>query len=318
MKLTRPLTAAFTGIALLSTTAACAQTQILPAPVADTKAPAETVEMAAKVTSNGPALWKVADEDTTIYLFGTVHALPDDVDWYKGEIKTALDESSVLVTEIDMTDEVTAQMAQLVGQMAMLPQGTTLRSLLNEEQTTIYEEALGKLGAPAAALDPLEPWFASLAMSQIAFQRAGITGENGTETVLEAIVGESKEREALETVEFQLGIFDNLPQDAQIKYLIDAAAEIDGIAAELQKIIDDWAVGDVEGVAALLNEAFEQDPALAEALLYQRNSNWAEWIETRMAEPGTVFMAVGAGHLIGENSVQDYLVERGIQSARVQ
>ena len=318
MKLTKPFTAAFTGIALLTSTAACAQTQTLPKPVETTQAPAETVEMAAEQAAGAPALWKVADEDTTIYMFGTVHALPDNVDWYKGEIKTALDESSVLVTEIDMTDETTAKMQQLVGQMAILPPGTTLRSLFNEEQTATYEAAMASLGAPAAALDPLEPWFAAIAMSQIAFQKAGITGENGTETVLEAIVGDSKEREALETVEFQLGIFDNLPQDAQIKYLIDAAEEIDNLAPELQKIIDGWAVGDVETVANLLNEAFQEDPALVEALLYERNSNWAEWIETRMAEPGTVFMAVGAGHLVGENSVQDYLVERGIQSARVQ
>ncbi len=313
----RAVTAALAPITLLAGTAACAQTQTLPAPVPDTKAPADELELGT-ATGSGPALWSVSDEDTTIYLFGTVHALPEDVDWYKGEIKTALDESSVLVTEIDMTDAAAAQMQQLVGQLALLPQGTTLRSLLNEEQTAVYEAAMGKLGTPAAALDPLEPWFAAIAMSQIAFSSAGIKAETGTEVVLESIVGESKEREALETIEFQLGIFDGLPQDAQIKYLIDAAEEIDNIAPELQKIIDNWAVGDVEAVAAILNEAFQEDPALAEALLYERNSNWAEWIEARMDQPGTVFMAVGAGHLIGEKSVQDYLEERGIVSARVQ
>ncbi len=313
----RTITTALVPITLLAGTSACAQTQTLPAPVPDTKAQASEMEIA-ESASSGPALWSVSDEDTTIYMFGTVHALPDDVDWYKGEIKTALDESSVLVTEINMTDDAMVQMQQLVGQIALLPQGTTLRSLLTEEQTAVYEAAMSKLGTPAAALDPLEPWFASIAMSQIAFSSAGIKAETGTEVVLEAIVGETKEREALETVEFQLGIFDSLPQDAQIKYLMDAAEQIDNIAPELQKIIDNWAVGDVEAVAAILNEAFQEDPALAEALLYDRNSNWAEWIEARMAEPGTVFMAVGAGHLVGEKSVQDYLEARGIVSARIQ
>ncbi len=310
-------TAAFTGMALLASTAACAQTQTLPAPVADTKVPAEEVEMAAE-TAKAPALWKVADEDTTIYLFGTVHLLPDDVNWYSGAIKEALSSSGTLVTEIDMTPEAMSSMGSLVAAKGMLPAGQTLRGLMDDEQRAIYEGGLAKVGIPAAAFDQMEPWLASIAILQVVTQASGYKEEKGAENVLEATIGPDAERVALETIEFQLSVFDELPIDQQLAYLLESAEDPKEGIAILNELVAEWAEGDVEQLAALMNEGFMAHPNLAEKLLYARNRNWAEWIDERMDEPGTVFMAVGAGHLAGEKSVQDYLVERGIQSSRVQ
>ena len=107
---------------------------------------------------SGPAMWKIADADTTIYLFGTVHALPEGIDWYKDDIAKALTTADTLVTEIRMDKQSEAKMQAIAMQKAMLPEGTTLRSLLSEEQTATYEAALGELGLPAPAFDRLEPW----------------------------------------------------------------------------------------------------------------------------------------------------------------
>ena len=94
------------------------------------------------MAQDAPALWRVADEDTTIYLFGTVHALPSDVDWYSGPVKTALDESSTLVTEIDMSPEALAEIGPMIQQIAILPEGTSLRGMMSEEQRETYELSL--------------------------------------------------------------------------------------------------------------------------------------------------------------------------------
>jgi uncharacterized protein YbaP (TraB family) len=59
------------------------------------------------------------------------------------------------------------------------------------------------------------------------------------------------------------------------------------------------------------------DPALRRVLLENRNRAWAEWIDGRLDTPGTVFMAVGMGHLVGPDSVQFFLKQRGIGSERV-
>lgn len=283
--------------------------------VVDAAAQEAAAEMAAE---KGPAMWKVADDDTTIYLFGTVHALPGDVDWYSGPIKTALDSSGALVTEVDMTPEVVSSMAQTIAAKGMLPPGQTLRGLMSEDQRVRYETGLAAIGIPPEALDPLEPWFAAINIAQVLMQSAGYDGENGVEKVLEATVGEGTERIALETVEYQIAIFDELPIENQLTFLLGAVADPRAGMAMLDEIIAEWAEGDAEALAALLQAVNAEDPVLTARLFHQRNANWAEWIHQRLAVPGTAFMAVGAGHLAGENSVQDYLAERGIVVTRVQ
>lgn len=304
--------AGIASLALAFGVTGCAQTQSKPSPVASTQVPASEVGMGV------PALWRVADEDTTIYIFGTVHVLPESANWYSGRIKSALDSSDTLVTEIDMSPAALARIPQVVQQIAVLPEGTTVRSLMTDDERATYEGALAKLGYPANTFDRLEPWFASLQLSQLAYARAGFDPANGTETVLEKTVGDRLGRGSLETVELQFAIFDELPQDVQVEYLIESAQEIDQLGPTLQSMVDEWSVGDVEDLGNLLNEALETDPVLANRLLYNRNANWARWIDERLDSPGTIFMAVGAGHLAGDQNLQDKLAERGITITRIQ
>ena len=280
-------------------------------------ASAATTAEAGTAAPTGPALWKVADEDTTIYLFGTVHALPENIDWYSSAIENALASSDSVVTEIKMTPEMPGEMQQLVMAKGILPQGTTLRSLFTPEQTAAYEAAMGKLGIPAGAFDQFEPWYAGMMMTMLPLLQQGYSPDAGVETELGKLAGPDKPRGALETVEFQLGIFDGMPQDAQIEFLLSAADTVDEVKPMLDAMVAEWAEGDADGLAEIMNRELG-DPAVAEALLYSRNGNWAEWIDTRLDTPGTVFVAVGAGHLGGKDSVQEYLARGGIVSQRVQ
>ena len=271
----------------------------------------------AAVTPAGPALWKVADEDTTIYLFGTVHALPDGVEWYTGPIETALESADTLVTEIpaDATSDPASQ--QAIAMQAMLPEGKTLRGILGEEQSAKYEAALTGFGLPVNAFDRFEPWFAGMTMAVLPLLKNGWTAESGVENVVETSAGETVARDALETVEYQIGVFDNLPQDTQIEFLMSTIDNIDQLVPLMDEMLAEWVAGDADGLAELMNSSLT-DPTLAKALLYDRNANWAEWIDERMDTPGTVFIAVGAGHLAGEKSVQDYLAGREITVTRIQ
>ena len=81
--------------------------------------------------------------------------------------------------------------------------------------------------------------------------------------------------------------------------------------------MDHWIAGDVKSLGGLINEAIIES-GLEKTLLYDRNANWAVWIDERLEQPGIVFMAVGAGHLAGKNSVQDMLEQREITVTRVQ
>lgn len=263
-----------------------------------------------------PALWKVEDADTTIYLFGTIHALPKGIEWYGGPVAGAFESSNELVTEI--TESSPEQMRSLIASHAMLPRGETLRMMLTSEVTSEYEKALAGLGMPAQAFDAFEPWYAAIGLSTLPLVRQGYTGENGVEATLDTkakVLGHP--HTALETAEYQIGLFDSLPLDLQKRYFADVVTNLPKATTMLAQMVEAWRKGDAETLASLMN-ADEDDPALIELLLISRNRNWAGWIEDRMKRPGRVFLAVGAGHLAGPGSVQEQLAKRGITSIRVQ
>jgi hypothetical protein len=172
-------------------------------------------------------------------------------------------------------------------------------------RNTINRESAERTGASPHLVERLLGWKKD--------ERSGaVVDADGEAARLKA----AKEKGALETAEFQLGIFDGMPQDAQIAFLMEAAGSMDETKPMLDRMVAEWAEGDPEALAAVMNEGME-DPAVADALLYSRNRNWAEWIDTRLDKPGTVFIAVGAGHLAGAKSVQDYLAQKGIKVSRV-
>lgn len=263
-----------------------------------------------------PALWRVADEDTVIYLFGTVHALPKDVDWYRGQVAVALESSLELVSELGEPKAPEFQAA--VMRHALMPEGKTLRSQLSEAERKRYEAALDRLGLSAGGLDRMKPWFAGITITMTALQKEGIGGKQGVETfITERARKLGQKHLALETVDYQFAQFDSLADDAEVRYLMEVVDNLDELSPSLLKIIAAWQAGQAEELARLINEE-TSDPALANVLLYPRNKAWADWIKARMERPGIAFIAVGAGHLAGAGSVQDELAGRGITSSRVQ
>ncbi len=263
-----------------------------------------------------PALWKLADADTTIYLFGTIHALPKGVNWFNGEVARAFNTSDELVTEIDQIGSGGAGPATLA--MALLPEGQTLRSQLSQPQRRAFEKALTDLAIRNDTLDRFEPWYAAVYLSTLPLLQAGYDPGNGVDAALDAKAAAVKRRHvALETMEFQLGLFDSLPMEVQTRYLAEIVDHMPTIRGELIEMVDQWRAGNAARLAELMN-ADEDDPVLVERLILARNRTWAQWIKARMERPGTVFLAVGAGHLAGKGSVQERLAALGFTTTRVQ
>jgi uncharacterized protein len=264
-----------------------------------------------------PAIWAVRDADTTIYLFGTFHLL-DGRPWFNDEVKTAFDASDELVMEAVLPRD-PASLQPLVMRYAVDPNGRTLSSRLDAAQNEALGRALAAAGVPAAAFDRFEPWFVSMTLTLLAAQRLGISGAAGPETVLtEAATARRIPIGELEGFELQLRLLDSMPEAMQLAQLSETLEQNDEIAGKLAPMLAAWSAGDVERLATLLNEAEnEEDRALHRLLFTRRNANWAHWIEQRMARPGTVFVAVGAGHLAGPDSVQAALAAYGLTAERV-
>ena len=278
---------------------------------------AASAPAAARLPDTDPALWVVKDADTTIYLFGTFHALDGKTDWFNDEVKAAFDRSQKVYLEV-LKPENPADMAPLMQKYAIDDSGKTLTSKLSAKGKADLAAALATLGAPPTAFDKFKPFFASTMLAVLGAQKLGMTGETGAEAVITAAAKQSnKPLDQLETLDFQLSMFNALPEKEQIRLLEYTAATMKEMPDTFAKMTKAWNAGDAEGFAAMVNDMANESPMLHQVLISKRNAAWADWIEERLKTPGTVFIAVGAGHLAGKDSVQDYLDQRRIKASRV-
>ncbi len=285
---------AFTALALLAAPAAHAQA----------------------VKDADPALWVVKDADTTIYLFGTVHVLKPGLSWFDEGIKAAFDKSDELVLEMIEPDAATMQ--GLVMKTALNPTGPTLTEKLPADKRDAYGKAMADVGVPPAALDRFDPWFAAVTLSLAGLPKLGYDPASGAERTLSAAAkAAQKQLTGLETAEQQLGFFDGLPEPLQVKFLVSTIDDYAKMGAELDKMVASWSAGDPETLGRVMNEELADTPEIAKVLLADRNARWAEWIGKRLEKPGTVFVAVGAGHLAGADSVQVKLAKHKLVATRL-
>ncbi len=270
---------------------------------------------AARVAAH-PALWVVKDDDTTIYLFGTVHVLKPSLSWFDGAVKKAFERSDTLVLEMVEPDAATMQ--QSVASRGLDLGGTPLSQKLPEAKRSAYAATLGALGIPPAGLDVFRPWMAAVTLSVAGLPKLGYDPNSGAEKVLAAAAKASgKPVEGLETFDQQLGYLADMAEPLQIKYLVSVIDDYPKMGSELDKMVARWAAGDPEGLAKVMNESLDETPELAKVLLTDRNARWTDWIVHRLDQPGTVFVAVGAAHLAGQDSVVSMLAKRRYPAVRV-
>ncbi len=264
-----------------------------------------------------PALWKVVDADTTIYLFGTIHLLPEGTRWIGPAINTALSRSQQLVIETILDDP-----AKLGATMAKLGTSPGLPPILSRvplSKRAALQAAIAKSSIATTTLDKMESWAAALALSSASLAAADLSHAEGVEAQLTAAFKRAgKPIGALETPEQQLGYFDSLPEAAQRKFLVGVVEDSTDVKRQFAAMIAAWRKGDVRKIAVTFDDEMRLTPELAEILLRRRNAIWANWVGTRMAKPGTVFVAVGAGHLAGKGSVDALVARNGYKVVRVQ
>lgn len=266
-----------------------------------------------------PALWEIADADTTVYLFGTIHLLPEKYKWRTPALDRAVNGSQQLMVETIVDDKNPQKMMQALASLAFSKGLPPIVERVPAAKRPALEAAIAKSGLPRPALDQMETWAVAFMLLGNQFKDAGLKGGEGVEAVLRtSFTGQGKPIGELETNAEQLGFFDALPEHAQ-RQLLEGAIESPGdTKKEFGKMLDSWTRGDVAAIARVFNHDLAGSPELMDALIKRRNANWSKWIEQRMTKPGAVMIAVGAGHLAGPGSVVDLLQRDGFKVRRVQ
>ena len=236
-----------------------------------------------------PAMWVVNDSDTVIYLFGTFHALDGKTDWFNDEVLTAFSQSHELVLETLVPKPPTATGMTMPGTVAPMAPVAGSASFLS---TTKAVMSAGRSN--------------------------GMSTAKGADAILrDAAEGTGKPVSGLESFEFQIGMFSRLPGAKMPRGAAPTKAADQALANLLSYLQSAWNRGDVDSFAPMLDDMRAKSPDTYRLLFAERNARWADWIAHRLDQPGTVFVAVGAGHLAGRDSVQVKLAGRGIGSARI-
>lgn len=260
-----------------------------------------------------PGLWVAKNDHATVYLFGTVHLLPSDTNWSSPELDKALRESQRL--SIEIVDDDATSMQTLVMQYGV-DLSQPLSSKLDDSDQRSLEQAAetAKLPGGAQTLQPMRPWLAALTLTMAPLIQAGLDPNLGVDKLLKArMQKDGKPVDGLETAEQQIRMLADLPEAMQLDFLRQSFKEVAEGPEKLRGLIDAWRDGDTTTIARIEDEDIRKEsPMLYQRLIVERNQAWAKMIAERMQQPGVSFIAVGAGHLAGPDSVQVQLKRLGI------
>lgn len=265
-----------------------------------------------------PALWKIQDADSTIYLFGTIHVLKPSTVWRSPRIDKALKDSGDLTLEIVGADD-PAVMQPLVMKYGLDPN----QPLSGKIDAAAFQKASALAqagGVPLQLLNAMRPWLAAVQLSLIPVIKAGYDPKSGVEPILAAEVkAAGKPEGAFETPEQQIRFFADLPVKTEVEFLSSTLDEADEGVGKIDKMVAAWAAGDTaELETEFVTEMKGQYPELYDLLITKRNQNWAGQLKTKLAGKGVSFVAVGSGHLVGPDSVQVQLAKLGVKAERVE
>ncbi|MGZ9115150.1 MAG: TraB/GumN family protein [Brevundimonas sp.] len=279
-------------------------------------APVAAAHVVPQADGVGPALWVIRDADSTLYLFGTVHVLRPTTAWGSAKVDAAFASAADIWFEISNPDDQTAILPLI--QQHGISLDRPLSSLLTAEELTALNAAAAGAGLTAAQMDPFRPWLAGLTLSVAPLVKAGYDPQSGVELILKARADAAgKPVHGFETIDKQIGILAGMSEADQLSFLRSTLEAYGDATVELDQMVDAWAAGDISTLEQVaVDEMRDESPAVYQALLVQRNADWAGQIQTLLAGSGTAFIAVGAAHLAGDESVQEILADRGVTVTR--
>jgi uncharacterized protein YbaP (TraB family) len=262
-----------------------------------------------------PAMWVVHGPKATVYLLGSIHVLPRNVNWHTPEVSAAINHSDTFVFEVPMDEDSRAHAAAYFIRQGLLSLSTSLPSFFDAEMRSDYREVITLTHADPTYLVYMRPWLAALVLQGVA---SGNTGFVAAEGVDNKVYGEAKARgvgqfRALETYEQQIQLLmgdGNLADEVQLlrvtfkKIIKDREPSLPGLFAA-------WKKGDVKGLASYGPDSSAMTPEAKKALLEDRNRAWVPQIVGMLNEQHTFFITVGAGHLVGKTGVPNLLRAQG-------
>lgn len=257
-------------------------------------------------------------------LLGTIHIGPEEGWVLSPAIESDLADADRLILEIDLRQATEAVVSDLLAKMVVLEPGVTLPEIIAPETAKLLDEedeALTRAGFPRGARLRLKPWFLSVALIETAYGESGWSSEAMVDRQVLNAFGD-RPIVGLETFDQQLRMLDGLAPDLQDLMLRDTVSRLAEIAPSTTELVEAWRVADERSLERIAREGIDELPELDrfyDVLLGERNRRWLAQLRPLLDDPArageTLFVAVGALHLVGRDSLVALLDEAGYRVA---
>ena len=263
------------------------------------------------IAQNPQILWKVQSAQNTIYLAGSIHVLQKHDYPLHHTFDDAFNQSSRVMFEVDL-DGLSSPMAQKnILKKGFYLKGEILKNVLSTYGYALVKTQLAELGFQIAIFHRMKPWMIATVVMTLELKKLGFESAYGVDQhFFEKAQAAGKTIQGLETVEFQLSLFDQLPLSTQEQFLLQTLEELKSLDAQVNEMVKAWKQGNVQRLETLL-AGMRNYPELYQALIVNRNAAWLPFIESALQERKPVFIVIGALHLVGKKGLVSLLKEKG-------
>lgn len=272
----------------------------------------------ARARNDGPAIWKIEDNNSTLYLFGTVHLLPEGLNWLRDDLRDVMREVGTVFFEVDTSDKGRMDATVISAELGLRQDGRRLADSLDNYQLKLLDAVANNGNIPLASLDAMKPWLASEYLTLTAAQQAGLSADLSADEALKSMARRQQKNVIyLETVEDQIRAVADLPQSLQLEILTETMEEFDDLGNQLLRLSQGWSVGQTDFLSQQMIDPLRQTaPEMYRSVLVDRNKDWAAQIIRYLEGSGTGLVAVGTAHLLGDDSLIHELEEAGYKVER--
>ena len=265
------------------------------------------------VSSNAKScLWKVASETGTLYLQGSIHVLTTESYPLAPAIEQAYAESAALMLEVNMKEMTKPETQQRIMLKAILPGSQTLQDMLSPDTYQQFSSLCEELGLPIITLEKFKPWFAATALALVKMKEMGFDPQHGLDKYFhDKAVADSKPVIGLESVDFQIDLFNDLSKSNPNDFVKHTLADLAVLDSEMAAMETAWRTGKIDTVGELIAEGFDGYPEFYKTFVTDRNKHWLKTFELLLKEDKTHMVVVGAGHLPGEDGLLYLLKKKG-------
>ena len=264
------------------------------------------------------SVWVMHGKTNTVYLAGSVHALPKAHSEFPEQLERAYKAANVVVLEVDLEDMDPLDAVKFISTNGTLPADKSLKDVVGADAYGRIAALAASLEVPETVIAKLEPWAAALILTQFALSKTGFDANLGIDMqITERARTDGKPVEGLETVIDQLSVFDNRTFEEQTRFLLDSADDAPNLNEDLQKLIAAWRTGDLRALEKEFLKERKKSPELYDALLGVRNRQWLPKIEALLEQDRDYLVVVGALHFVGRDGLLSLLKKEGHKAVAV-